>query len=880
MSLILNVNGQDPAKKSYKATHVIEAPVIDGILDDKIWNEGEWTDDFTQFEPYNGRKSSQRTEFKIVFDDNNLFVAVKSFDSSPDSIVKRLTRRDHQDGDMVAIIFDSFHDLRTGFFFGVTAGGVKVDEMMTNNGQNEDYSWDPNWWVGTSVNNEGWVAEMKIPFSQLRFKNNSGDVWGLEVIRTIYRKQETSIWQHIPHDAPGIIHMMGELSGLEQVKPRKIFDVTPYGVAQTERFPSETGNPFVTGKSSKLNAGLDAKIGVTNNLTMDLTINPDFGQVEADPSVVNLTAYETFFQEKRPFFIEGKNIINFGIGIGDGEEGNDNLFYSRRIGRAPQGSSYHYYGYNDTIEGYSKSPTRTSILGAVKLTGKTKDGLSIGIMDALTAEAIAEIDTGGYRSHQVIEPQTNYLATRIQKDYKEGNTIIGGMFTSVNRDMHDIPVTGNETDALINQLPIAAYTGGLDFTQYFHKKTYMVNLNTAFSYIEGTELAMVREQTSSARYFQRPGNSISLDSSRKSLSGNGGRLQVMKTGNGHWSFGGAFLWKTPGLELNDMGYLREADQLMQVLWVNYRIWEPKSFYRSIDLNSNQYKGWDFSSNNLFDGLNFNGHINFKNQWFVGAGTNFNYNVISNTLLRGGPVMKMPGSLSSWLHINTDSRKKLQVNIGVQHTLNFEGSGRNLSLQPQITYKPLNALSLSLSPAYMLSYDELQYVEQTSFGSQSRYIYGSIDQKVIGMSFRINFNLTPDLTLQYWGQPFIAYGKYYNYKYITAPMASDYHSRFALYSPEQISYNLELNRYEIDENMDGTDDYVFDKPDYNFREFLSNLVLRWEYNPGSAIYLVWSQTRSNSEYTGEMDYSNDTNYLYYAQPHNVFLIKFSYRFGLR
>ena len=588
-----SVSGQPSEKKRYKATQISEAPVIDGSINEKLWNEGEWTDDFTQFEPYNGRKPSQHTEFKILFDANNLFVAIKSYDTSPDSIVKRLTRRDHEDGDMVAIIFDSFHDQRTGFFFGVSVGGVKFDQMMTNDGESEDQSWDPNWWVGTSINSDGWIAEMKIPFSQLRFKNNSGDVWGLEVLRTIYRKAETCIWQHIPQDAPGFIHLIGEMSGVEQVKPRKIFDVTPYGVAQVEKSPVSEGNPFATGTATRLNAGLDAKIGVTNNLTMDLTINPDFGQVEADPSEVNLTAYETFFEEKRPFFIEGSNIINFGLGIGDGEVGNDNLFYSRRIGRRPQGSSYDYYGYNDTITGYSDSPGRTSILGAAKLTGKTQNGLSVGFMDAVTSEEVAEIDTGGQRSYQTVEPLTNYLAARLQKDYKEGNTIIGGMFTSVNRDMNEISIPGDETDALINSLPTAAYTGGLDFTQYFGRKTYMINLNTAFSYIEGTELAMVKAQRSSARYFQKPGNSISLDSSRTSLSGSGGRLQFMKSGNGHWSYGGAFLWKTPGLELNDIGYLRETDQMLQVLWVNYRIWDPKSFYRSINLSSNQYAALGF-----------------------------------------------------------------------------------------------------------------------------------------------------------------------------------------------------------------------------------------------------------------------------------------------
>ncbi len=793
--------------------------------------------------------------------------------------MKRLTRRDHEDGDMVGIVFDSFHDLRTGFFFGVSAGGVKFDQMMTNDGQNQDNSWDPNWWVGTSINSEGWIAEMKIPFSQLRFEKNSEEVWGLEVIRTIYRKAETALWQHIPQDAPGIIHMLGEMSGIESVKPRKIFDVTPYSVARLDKYPPTEGNPFETGSRTKLNAGIDAKIGVTNNLTMDLTINPDFGQVEADPSEVNLTAYETFFKEKRPFFIEGNNIINFALGIGDGTEGNDNLFYSRRIGRKPQIEPDLAYGINEGQEGYSQSPDRTSILGAAKMTGKTQNGISVGFMNAMTSEEVADIDTGGYKTNQVVEPFTNYLAARLQKDYKEGNTIIGGMFTSVNRFMENIPASKDPEYTLKNTLPNAAYTGGLDFTQYFHKKTYMVNLNTAFSYIEGTELAMVKAQRSSARYFQKPGSSISLDSSRTSLSGNGGRMQFMKIGNGHWSYGAAFLWKTPGLELNDMGYLREADQMLQVLWVNYRIWEPKSFYRSININSNQYKGWDFSGNNLFDGLNFNGNINFKNYWFVGAGTNLNYNVISNTLLRGGPVMKMPGSLSSWIHVNTDSRKKLQINLGLQHSLTFEGSGQNLNIQPEITYKPLNTLSLSLSPNYMLSHDELQYVDQQYFGSQPRYIYGSIDQKVVGMSFRINFNLTPDLTFQYWGQPFVAYGSYNNFKYITYPMASDYHNRFAGYSPDQI-HDYGDGSYYVDENMDGSDDYSFGKPDFNFREFLSNLVLRWEYNPGSSIYLVWSQTRSNSEYTGSMDYSNEMDHLFSTKPHNVFLIKFSYRFGLR
>jgi hypothetical protein len=324
--------------------------------------------------------------------------------------------------------------------------------MITNDGQNSDSSWDPNWWVETSINKEGWIAEMKIPFSQVRFEKNSGKVWGLEMARILYRKNETTFWQNIPRDAPGLVHIFGELQGLEQIKPRKIFDVTPYGVAKTETFLAVPENPFqATGKLSKLNGGIDAKIGLTNNMTMDLTINPDFGQVEADPSVVNLSAYETFFTEKRPFFIEGDNITNFNLGIGGGGIGNDNLFYSRRIGRTPQ-------GYPDMKDSwFADIPTRTNILGAAKLTGKTKDGLSIGIVEAMTDQEKAEIDTIGGRKYATVEPLTNYFVGRIQKDINNGNTIIGGIFTSTNREL----------DADVRDiLHKSAYTGGVDFTQY------------------------------------------------------------------------------------------------------------------------------------------------------------------------------------------------------------------------------------------------------------------------------------------------------------------------------------------------------------------------------------------------------------------------------
>ncbi len=524
MVTLTSAFGQTPEKKRYKATRITEAPIIDGNLDEPVWKTGEWIDDFTQNQPYNGQPATQRTEFTILFDDDNLYVAIKNYDTDPDSIVNRLTRRDNADGDLSGVIFDSFHDLRTAFLFGVASSGVKYDIMFTEDGQNEDESWDPNWWVKTSINKEGWIAEMKIPFSQVRFDKNSGDVWGLEMARVIYRRNETDFWQHIPRDAPGLVHLFGELSGLDGIKPRKIFDVTPYGVAKLETFEKEAGNPFTfkeNGRRYGLNGGLDAKIGITNNMTMDLTINPDFGQVEADPSQVNLTAYETYFSEKRPFFIEGNNITNFNIGLGDGNQGNDNLFYSRRIGRQPQG----YPGLGN--KEYADVPTFTNILGAAKLTGKTKDGLSLGFVEALTGgmwAAVKDSATGSTIRHELVEPLTNYFIGRVQKDFKEGNTLLGGILTGTNRVVDD---------NLGSFMHKSAYTGGIDFTQFFKEKAWSFNLNTAFSLVNGSKDAIERTQLSSARYYQRPDNDYTeFDPNRTSLFGSGGRMQIQKM-NGH-----------------------------------------------------------------------------------------------------------------------------------------------------------------------------------------------------------------------------------------------------------------------------------------------------------------------------------------------------------
>ncbi len=865
--LIPFVSGQTTQKKQYTAIQITVPPVINGILDEEVWQSGSWIDDFTQNQPYSGRPASQRTEFKILFDEDNLYVAIKAYDTSPDSIVNRLTRRDQADGDLVGIIVDSFHDLRTGFLFGVSSAGVKYDQIFTNDSGNGDSSWDPNWWVKTSVNNEGWVAEMKIPFSQVRFEKNSGEVWGLEIARILYRKNETTFWEHIPQDAPGFVHLFGELKGLEQIRPRKIFDVTPYAVAKAETFKADPENPFqAKGRLSKLNGGIDAKIGITNNMTMDLTINPDFGQVEADPSEVNLSAYETFFSEKRPFFIEGNNITSFGIGIGDGGVGNDNLFYSRRIGRRPQ----YYPDLNDGW--YADVPFQSSILGAAKLTGKTKNGLSLGFVEAVTAEENAVIDTIGGTKSETVEPLTNYFVGRVQKDIKDGNTIIGGIFTATNRELD-----ANLSDILHK----SAYTGGVDFTQYFNKKNWMFNLNTAFSLVQGSKKAIENTQRSSARYFQRPDNNYTiLDTTRTSLAGSGGRMQIQKL-NGHWNFLGALLWKSPGFEINDLGYIREADQILTLLWAGYNQWEPKGLYRRFNLNSDFYFVNNFGGDFVGKGYEWNASTELKNFWNVWTGGSLNTSSLSSGTLRGGPMMKLPGSVSARLGFSTDSRKKMVLELYANGSGGFEKNARNLYTEMTLTYKPTNYISFTVSPGFNKSYSDLQYVSTEEYNGNDKYIFASIDRKTISTSFRINLNLSPNLTFQYWGQPFVATGRYYDYKSITDPRADIYTNRFRLYDPGQVI--PDGDHFNTDENLDGLTDYSFDKRDFNVQEFLSNLVIRWEYNPGSSVYLVWSQTRNTSNDSGNLHLFNDLGNLFDSgdnKPHNVFLVKFSYRFGLK
>ncbi len=864
--LLVTVLPQWAHPKTYTTQRLNPAPpIIDGRLSDTAWGQVPWGDNFTQKAPYEGKKPSEQTRFKIMYDDKNLYVGIRAYDTKADKISRISSRRDDREGDWVEVILDSYFDRRTGFAFSVTAAGVKQDMLVSGDGDNWDDSWDPVWHVKTAVDDEGWTAEMCIPFSQLRFAGNDQQTWGLHVARHLYRKQELVEWNVIPRKAAGWVSLFGRLQGVEGIETKRRIELMPYTVAQHNRYPSEEGNPFADGVGSRVTLGLDGKMGLGSNLTLDFTVNPDFGQVEADPSQLNLSAFEVFFDEKRPFFIEGRNILSFGLNRGNGNHSMDNLFYSRRIGRAP-------HHYPDLEEGeYVDIPDNTTILAALKLTGKTRGGFSIGILNSITARESANIDLLGQQRGEVVEPLTNYFALRVQKDFNRGKTIIGGMVTSVLRDL--------SKDPQLNFLHRAAYSGGLDIYHSWKNRQWYVTLSSVFSHVRGDSEAILQTQQSSRRYYQRPdADYVNLDPNRTSLSGHGGSLAFGKSGGGRLRFSTGLTWRSPGLELNDIGFLRSADRLWQHVWASYRITEPFAIFRSLNFSFNQGLWWTYGGDYMDGRINAGAHARFKNYWGVSTGVRRSMREVSITELRGGPSLKMPGGWNRWIELRSDSRKKLQFEVGASLNTGDHGSQKRQRYWTGIVFQPLGALRLSLSPGYTDIKNQLQYVTTLESGGDTRYVFASIHRKTLSLSMRLNYSITPDLSIQFYGQPYISTGQYDRFKYITDPRAGSYEDRFHLYDGEEIRYNTADEAYQIAEA--GGHEYSFDAPDFKFLEFRFNLVLRWEYAAGSTLYVVWSQGRS--EYlTGDTDFSFSRGFsdLMNSKPNNVFLVKFTYRFKL-
>jgi len=882
-----------------------KVPVIDGLLDDASWNLVEWGNDFIENEPDENTAPTFQTKFKIIYDDKNLYIAIKALDSAPDSIVNRLSRRDGFAGDRINVLIDSYHDKRTGFIFTVTSAGVKGDEIATNNGDNIDDSWNPVWYTKTNIDNEGWTAEMKIPLSQLRFGKSEEQIWGLNVVRRIFRKNEISLWQRIPVDAPGFISEAGELHGLIDLIPQKQLEIQPFTVVQYDTYPAETGNKFRDGDDFKLNGGLDAKIGITNDLTLDLTVNPDFGQVEADPAAIALDGFEIFFREQRPFFVENKNIYDFRLG------GNrDNLFFSRRIGRNPQGGLT--VGDNNFID----RPANTTILGAAKFSGKTKNGWSIGFLESVTEKEIATIvNSSGQEREAIIEPLTNYLMTRIQKDFNENNTFVGGIFTTTSRNLGDSfrfnydsasnTYTDSETDALVNPftdgrrennlnaIRKAAYTGGLDFKHQWKDRKYYIEGNAIISHVEGSKEAIENTQRSLTHLFQRvDADHVSVDENRTSLTGTSGKLEFGKQSSGHWRYGVGAIFRSPELELNDIGFLRQADEIRQFAFGSYRSLKPYGKLRSYNIRGNIFTSYDFEGNYNRIQYRLVSNAEFKNNWGVELGLIHKPRIFTNTILRGGPRFRFSDENISFFFVNSDNRKKLRFFGGYVYSQAKENNFSFLRFEAGLTYQPIDAFTISINPEYSKNPNKTQYVTEKVFErvinneliKEPRYILGTIDQQTFSASIRLNYTINPNLTIQYYGQPFVSRGRYSQFKFVdnfgvTNPVSDKLNDRFEELNNTQVTFDEDDDTYFIDENIDGSTDYEIGNPDFSFVQFRSNLVARWEYIPGSEIFLVWSQGVTGSGNPTENLIANLDNQILGQKKDNTFLIKATYRFRL-
>ncbi len=840
----------------YTTTRLVTAkPVIDGKLDDECWKTGDWAGDYHQYIPNEGAKPTYPTELKLLYDDKNLYIAFRAYDDEPEKIQRLSGVRDDIVGDMVGITFDSYHDRRTGFEFTVTAWGQKVDLVLFNPAS-WDFNWNAVWKVKTGLEDSAWVAEFEVPLSQLRYSKEDEQVWGMHTWRWINRLQEESNWEIQSKTGPGMLYNFGELRGIKGLKKSQRLEIMPYTLGDLSTMKKEPGNPFADkGRAFGGNIGLDAKIGISSNFTVDITVNPDFGQVESDPSVMNLTAFETFYEEKRPFFLEGLTIFDYKFD-------NQSLFYSRRIGHAPSRRV------DPSDELFVKSPDKTSILSAIKFSGTTSKGFSVGLIQSVTANEFARLsDADGNRSSTQVEPLTNYMVARIQKGYKEGTTVVGGMLTSTNRLIEDDNLRFMSSDA---------YTGGLDILHHWKDKEYFLDARLIGSYIDGSREAITLLQESSARYYQRPGaDYLKYDTTRTNLGGYGGKFKIGKGSKGLWRYSTGVTWLSPGLELNDLGYMNSADEINQENELTYLINKPVSIFRTYNIGLEQFNTWNFDGLYLGSGGHLQFASEFLNQWGFSTNLIFHSRGIDTKILRGGYDMMMPYRITTFGKLNTDMSKKFTAGISYSYEYTGSNSAANYQIEPGITLRPFSSMKLGLSANYSDNRDRLQYVATRDFLSEKRYILGTINQKTLGLTFRVDLNLTPEFSIQYYGSPFISRGSYSEFKRVIAPEAAVYDERFELLSNQQ----LIGESYGFDEDNDMVPDYFIANPDFNFHEFRSNLVAKWEYRLGSFIYLVWSSERTGVTSASDASVGDSYKQLRDIFPNNIFLIKLNYWFSL-
>ncbi|MFL5537862.1 MAG: DUF5916 domain-containing protein [Longimicrobiaceae bacterium] len=853
------------------------APRLDGVLDDAAWAQAQPISDFVQRSPNPGQPGTLRTEARIVYDDAAVWVAVRAFDPHPDSMVAPVGRRDMSgvSSEWVHVMLDSYNDKRTAFRFSVNPAGVQKDAFHSSD-TNEDTGWDAVWEAATKVDSAGWTAEFRIPLSQLRFSSaasgQGAQVWGLQVSRDIARRSESDDWSPVRPDRNGFVSQFGELAGITGLKSARRLEVLPYTLARLTRAPDRPGDPFFSRNAGAAGVGGDVKYGLTSNLTLTATINPDFGQVEADPSQVNLTAFETFFSERRPFFTEGSDIFrfraNFPYWVRSGGFGNDQPFYSRRLGRAPQAG--------DPAYRFADRPENTTILGAAKVSGKTASGWSIGLLDALTdREETRYVDTLGIDRTATVEPLTNYLVGRAIKDFNGGRSAVGGIVTSMHRDL-------DESDPRLSILTRDAVTAGIDARHRFGKNNFEATAAVLGSYVAGSTDAISRIQLGAGHYFQRPdAGHVQYDPTRTSLSGFVADLQVEKTGGGYLRGGLYAHARSPGLEMNDMGYQRSTDWFLQGMWIGWNHYEPGKVFRRWNANFNAWNGWNFGGEHLTTGINVNGGWTLKNnKWGGWWGSDTEFPALRADILRGGPAFIGPAYTHYNAGIESDGRRRVSGDLWFEGYNEWSTVGKNWTIGTDLTLRAGARLRLAAGPSLSWGRDPWIFVAQPADSTGARhYVFADIRQTSVSLTTRMSYAFTPKLTLDFYAQPFVAAGEYGGLKEVADPRARHFDDRFAFFGD---ALSLDDGVYSVDRNGDGTPELSFGQPDFNYKSLRSNAVLRWEYRPGSTVFVVWSHGRENFEPNGAFHFGRDLRHLFNgreAPGTNVLLVKFNYWLSL-
>jgi hypothetical protein len=876
-SIVPHIPSESPAPSGSRASHTVRvAPVegeirIDGRLDEQAWERAEIASDFIQQRPHPGASATHRTEARVLYGRDAVYVGMRMHDSAPDSILTQLARRDATglNSDWAHVVIDSYNDRRTAFRFSVNPSGVKRDVMHFDD-TNEDGGWDAVWEVATSRDSLGWTAEFRIPLSQLRYQSTDAQteaVWGINFIRDVARLEERSWWAPILPETSGMVSRFGELHGLTNLPSLRRLEVMPYSVGRLTRAPElQPGNPFYRSNALWSSFGGDVRYGLTSNLTLTATVNPDFGQVDADPSQVNLSAFETFLPERRPFFQEGADIFQFGVGLGD--ESSEQLFYSRRVGRQPQRNV-------SVPGGFTDAPEAARILGAGKLSGQLGGGWSVGVLNATTGAAHARVhDASGLQTDVPVEPLTNYAVARASRNFREGASTLGAIVTTTHRRIDD------ESLEFLNR---AAYAGGMDMRHRFGDGKYRFNASLLGSHIEGTERAILRAQRSPVRYYQRPDAShVELDSTRTSLQGMAANVEMLRVAGGPWRWGLFGMVRTPGFEINDAGFQVEGDQATQATWVGYQRSQPQGPFRRWNLNVNQWSSHSLGGERVGLGGNINGGYQLNNLWGGYGGINRQQPSISTTALRGGPSIVRPGRVNTWMGINSDNRRPVVLNVHAEASREDETGGGHRYFGPGVTYRPASHVSVSLNPNISMNTSMWQCAAPGSgCMAGGRYIFARLEQRTAAMTTRINYTFAPNLSLQFYAQPFISAGEYSEFREVVDPRASRFAERFNTFSDDQISRDPETGRYAVRRggSEQETPDFTFGDPNFNFRQLRSNAVLRWEYRPGSTLFLVWSQGRTGFDESGEFRFRHDARELFDAPSTNVFMVKLNYWLSL-